>query len=36
MDAAIRLGGDDPDVLIGAYSLVLEQGLEDKKPEAVE
>jgi hypothetical protein len=36
MDSAIRLGGDDPDVLVGAYSLVLEHGLEDKKPEATE
>jgi hypothetical protein len=35
MEAAVRYGADDPDVLVGAYSLILEEGLEDKKPEAV-
>jgi hypothetical protein len=34
MEAAVKYGGDDPNVLVGAYSLVLEEGLEDKKPEA--
>jgi hypothetical protein len=36
MNAAVQYGGDDPDVLVGAYSLVIEQGLEDKRPEAAQ
>ena len=34
MDAAVANAGDDPNVLIAAYTMVLEDGLEDKKPEA--
>lgn len=34
LDAAARNAGDDPGVLLGAYTMVLEEGLEDKKPEA--
>jgi hypothetical protein len=36
MNAAVQHGGDDPDVLVGAYSLVIERGLEDKRPEAAQ
>lgn len=32
--AALRKGGDDPDVLLGAYTLYVEEGLEEEKPEA--
>jgi hypothetical protein len=34
MDAAVKRANDDPHVLIGAYSMVLEEGLEERKPEA--
>ncbi len=34
LDAAVKNAGDDPGVLLGAYTMVLEEGLEDKKPEA--
>lgn len=36
IDAAIERSPDDAHVLIGAYSLVLDNGLENKKPEAQE
>lgn len=35
-EAAVAASPDDPNVLIGAYTLVLEEGLGDKKPEAAE
>jgi len=34
IDAAVAKGGDDPNVLIGAYTLVLEAGLDDREEEA--
>jgi hypothetical protein len=34
IDAAIGKGGNDPDVLLGAYTLVIEEGLEDVRPDA--
>jgi hypothetical protein len=34
IDAAVSKSPNDPNVLIGAYSLVIEEGLEDKEPEA--
>ena len=34
IDAAVAKGGDDPNVLIGAYTLVLEEGLDDREEEA--
>jgi hypothetical protein len=34
IDAAVAKGGDDPNVLIGAYALVLEEGLDDREKEA--
>jgi tetratricopeptide (TPR) repeat protein len=34
MNAAVKSAGDDAHVLIGAYTMVLEEGLEHKKPEA--
>jgi hypothetical protein len=34
LDAAARNAPDDPGVLISAFTIVLEEGLEDKKPEA--
>jgi tetratricopeptide (TPR) repeat protein len=34
MDVAVENAGNDPGVLVGAYTIVLEEGLEDKKPEA--
>lgn len=36
LTAAIAKGPDDPHVLIAAYTIVLEEGLEEKKPEANE
>jgi hypothetical protein len=32
MDAAVERSPDDPNVLLGAYTLVVEEGLEDQKP----
>jgi hypothetical protein len=32
--AAAAKAGDDPNVLIGAYGLVIEEGLEDREPDA--
>jgi hypothetical protein len=34
IDAAVAKGGDDPNVLIGAYTLVLEEGLDERELEA--
>ncbi|MGY4426343.1 hypothetical protein ACVWY2_008792 [Bradyrhizobium sp. JR6.1] len=34
VNAAIAKGGDDPHVLLGAYHLFVEQGLEEDRPEA--
>lgn len=34
IDAAVAKGGDDANVLIGAYTLVLEEGLDDREQEA--
>jgi hypothetical protein len=34
IDAAVAKGGDDPNVLIGAYTLVLEAGLDEREEEA--
>lgn len=34
LDAAVKQAPDDPQVLMGAYTLVAEEGLEDKRPEA--
>lgn len=34
IDAAVAKGGDDPNVLMGAYTLVLEEGLDDREQEA--
>ncbi len=34
IDAAVKKGGDDPNVLIGAYTLVLEEGLDEREHEA--
>jgi hypothetical protein len=34
IDAALRKGGNDPDVLLGAYTLVMEEGLEEVRPDA--
>jgi len=34
IDAAVAKGGDDPNVLIGAYTLVLETGLGEREEEA--
>ena len=34
IDAAVAKGGDDPNVLIGAYTLVLEEGLDERAKEA--
>jgi hypothetical protein len=34
IDAAVKKGGDDPDVLIGAYMLVIEEGLEEREADA--
>jgi hypothetical protein len=34
--AAIKKGGDDPGVLMGAYTLYVEEGLEEERPEAHE
>ena len=34
IDAAVAKGGDDPNVLIGAYTLVLEEGLDEREHEA--
>jgi hypothetical protein len=34
IDAAVAKGGNDPNVLIGAYTLVLEAGLDDREEEA--
>jgi pimeloyl-ACP methyl ester carboxylesterase/tetratricopeptide (TPR) repeat protein len=36
INAAVTKGGDDPNVLLGAYSLFVEEGLEDERPEAHE
>lgn len=32
LDAAVAKSPDDPNVLLGAYTLVVEEGLEDQKP----
>jgi hypothetical protein len=34
IDAAVSKGGDDPNVLIGGYTLVLEEGLDEREQEA--
>jgi hypothetical protein len=34
IDAAVAKGGDDPNVLVGAYTLVLEDGLDEREEEA--
>jgi hypothetical protein len=34
IDAAVAKGGDDPNVLIGAYTLALEEGLDEREQEA--
>ena len=34
IDAAVAKGGDDPNVLIGAYTLVLEEGFAEREHEA--
>lgn len=34
--AAIKKGGDDPGVLMGAYTVYVEEGLEEERPEAHE
>src|SRR5208337_664442 len=34
IEAAVAKGGDDPNVLIGAYTLVLEAGLDEREEEA--
>lgn len=34
LNAAVTTGGDDPHVLLGAYQLLVEQGLEEQRPEA--
>jgi hypothetical protein len=34
--AAIKKGGEDPGVLLGAYTLYVEEGLEEERPEAHE
>ena len=34
IDAAVAKGGDDPNVLIGAYTLVIEEGLDEREPDA--
>jgi hypothetical protein len=34
LDAAAKRAPDDPSVLISAFTMILEEGLEDKKPEA--
>jgi hypothetical protein len=34
IDAAVAKGGDDPNVLIGAYTLVLKEGLDEREQEA--
>jgi hypothetical protein len=34
IDAAVAKGGDDPNVLIGAYTLVLDEGLDEREDEA--
>lgn len=34
LDAAIARGGEDPHVLVGAYALLVEEGLEVERPEA--
>jgi len=34
IDAAVAKGGDDPNVLIGAYTLVLEESIDEKTEEA--
>lgn len=36
IDAAIAKGSDDPNVLLGAYWLFIEEGLEEERPEAHE
>src|ERR1700730_3997591 len=34
MEAALAKSPDDPNVLVGAYTLVIEEGLEDLRPES--
>lgn len=34
MNAAVERAPEDPSVLIGAYSMVIEEGLEERRPEA--
>jgi hypothetical protein len=34
LNAAVARGGDDPHVLLGAYQLLVERGLEEERPEA--
>ena len=34
IDAAVAKGGDDPNVLVGAYTLVLEEGLDEREEAA--
>ncbi len=34
IDAAVAKGGDDPNVLVGAYTLVLEEGLDEREQAA--
>ena len=36
IDAAVARAPDDPNVLLGAYMIVLEEGLEERKPQAQE
>jgi len=36
MEAAVQKSPDDPNVLLGAYTLVLEEALEEKKPVAAD
>ena len=36
VQAAIKKGGEDPGVLLGAYTIYVEEGLEDERPEAHE
>jgi hypothetical protein len=36
VDAAVAKGGNDPNVLVSAYSIVLEEGLEDRHQQAHE
>jgi hypothetical protein len=34
IDAAVKKGGDDPNVLVSAYTLVIEEGLEERERDA--